>query len=178
MPYPCTWKRQLCHRPRQTAGPSSRAPETQLLHLLACIQPYPTAQEPSLVWPRHRMTSGTTVHTLLAGAGLGEAALGGGPRGLSWVYDLGAYRTQGGAVDIGSDQSPSDLFLRPPGRTLTWEPGTSGSSSGTNQGVARSVVKSLHSGIGGTCAHTAGGTCMDWVASALWVCLATSIVGS
>lgn len=78
-------------------------------------------------------------------------------------------------MDIGSDQSPSDLVLRPPGRTLTWEPG---SSSGTNQGVARSVVKSLRSGIEGTCAHTAGGTGMDWVASALWVCLATSIVGS
>lgn len=30
-------------------------------------------------------------HTLLAGAGLGEAALG-GPPGLGWVYDLGAYR--------------------------------------------------------------------------------------
>lgn len=81
-------------------------------------------------------------------------------------------------MDIGSDQSPSDLVLRPPGRILTWEPGTSGSSSGTNQGVARSVVKSLLSGIEGTCAHTAGGTGMDWVASALWVCLATSIVGS
>lgn len=64
-------------------------------------------------------------------------------------------------MDIGSDQSPSDLVLRPPGRTLTWEPGTSGSSSGTNQGVARSVVKSLLSGIEGTCAHTAGGTGMD-----------------
>lgn len=81
-------------------------------------------------------------------------------------------------MDIGSDQSPSDLVLRPPGRTLTWEPGISGSSSGTNQGVARSVLKSLRSGIGVTCAHTVRGTCMDWVASALWVCLATSIVGS
>lgn len=37
-------------------------------------------------------------------------------------------------MDIDSDQSPSDLFLRPPGRPLKWEPGTSGSSSGTNQG--------------------------------------------
>lgn len=81
-------------------------------------------------------------HTLLAGAGLSEAALGSGPPGLGWVCDLGAYRTQGGAVDTGSDQSPSDLFLRPPGRPLTWEPGTSGSSSGTNQGVARSAARS------------------------------------
>lgn len=36
----------------------------QLLHLLACIQLCPTAQETSLVWPQHRMTSGTTVHIL------------------------------------------------------------------------------------------------------------------
>lgn len=48
-------------------------------------------------------------HTLLVEAGLGEAALGSGPPGLCWVCDLGAYRTQGGAVDMGSDQSPSDI---------------------------------------------------------------------
>lgn len=41
-------------------------------------------------------------HTLLAGAGLGEAVLGSDPRGLGWVCDLRAYGTQGGAVDIGS----------------------------------------------------------------------------
>lgn len=41
-------------------------------------------------------------HTPLAGAGLGEAALGSGPPGLGWVCDLRAYRTQAGAVDIGA----------------------------------------------------------------------------
>lgn len=155
MPYPCTWKRQPCHRPRQTAGPSSRAPERTVpappgLHSTLLYSP---GDQPGVASAQDDLRY-YRPHTLLAGAGLGEAALDGGPPGLGWVYDLGAHRTQGSAVDIGSDQSPSDLVLRPPGRTLTWEPGTSGSSSGTNQGVARSVLKSLCSNWGDLCSHS------------------------
>lgn len=133
MPYPCTWKRQPCHQPRQTAGPSSRAPEHTApappgLHSALTYGP---GDQPGVASAQDALRYDGP-HTVLAGAGLGEAALGSGLPGC--VYDLGAYRTQGGAVDIDSDQSPSDLFLRPPGRPLKWEPGTSGSSSRTNQG--------------------------------------------
>ena len=48
---------------RANSGPLEHL-STQLLHLLTCIQLCPTAQETSLLWPRHRMTSGTTVHIL------------------------------------------------------------------------------------------------------------------
>lgn len=137
---------------RQAAGPSSRAPEHTApappgLH---STLPYSPGDQPGMASAQDDLRY-YRPHTLLAGAGLGKAALGSGP-GLYWVYDLGAYRTQGGAVDIGSDQSP-DFFLRPPGRPLAWEPGTSGSSSGTNQGVARPAARSLRSGIGRTCAQ-------------------------
>lgn len=125
MPYPCTWKRPPCHRPRQTAGPSSRAPELTAPAppgLLTAL-PYGPGDQPGVASAQDDLRY-YHPHTLLVGAGLGEVALGSGPPGLCWVCDLGAYRTQGGAVDMGSDQYPSDIFLRPPGRPLAWEPGT------------------------------------------------------
>lgn len=175
MPYPCTWKKPPCHRPRQTAGPSSRAPEhtAPIPPGLHSALPYGPGDQPGVASAQDDLRY-YCPHTLLVGAGLGKAALCSGPPGLCWVCDLGAYRTQGCAVDMGSDQSPSHIFRKTPGMGTR----TSGSSSGTNQGVARSAARGLHSGIGGTCDHTAGGTCMDWVASVLGVCFATSVVGS